>query len=132
MFFYLVSRHCLEFDLYVFCSATATELTNSESTTLEDPGDPHAHQSKHDDTSAGEAGEKQSDQEQKHNVVQSQEEENCSDAVQHHQEQEAAADQRECETCTDSSEPEDTEQVETFFSTMSHRYENATQEGHIL
>lgn len=32
----------------------------------------------------------------------------------------------------DSTEPEDTEQVETFFSTMSHRYENATLEGHIL
>lgn len=36
------------------------------------------------------------------------------------------------ETCGDSVEPEDEEQVETFFSTMSHRYENATQEGHIL
>lgn len=113
-------------------------MTNSESTTQEDPGDPNthtvqdAHQSKHDNTSAGETGEKQSDQEQKHKVVQSQEEENCTDAVQRHQEQEAAADQRECETCTDSPEPEDTEQVETFFSTMSHRYENATQEGHIL
>lgn len=40
--------------------------------------------------------------------------------------------QHECETYRDSVEPEDTEQVETFFSTMSHRYENATQEGHIL
>lgn len=121
-----------------FCSATATEVTNSESTTQEDPGDPHAHtvqdapESKHYDTSAGEADDKQADEEQKHNVVQSQEEESCSDAVQQHQEQEAAGDQRECETCTDSPEPEDTEQVETFFSTMSHRYENATQEGHIL
>lgn len=113
-------------------------MTNSESTTQEDPGNPHAHtvqdapESKHYDTSAGEADEKQSDQEQKHNVVQSQVEENCTDAVQHHQEQAAAADERECETCTDSSAPEDTEQVETFFSTMSHRYEKATQEGHIL
>lgn len=108
-------------------------MTNSKSTTQEDPGDPHAHtvqdapESKHSDTPAAEANEKQ-----KHKVVQSQEEENCTDAAQHHQQEEAPADQRECETRTDSSEPEDTEQVETFFSTMSHRYENATQEGHIL
>lgn len=113
-------------------------MTNSESTTQEDPGDPHAHtvqdapESKHCDTSAGEADEKQPDQDQKHKAVQSQEEESCTNAAQHHQEQKAAGDQRECETCTDSSEPEDTEQVDTFFSTMSHRYENATQEGHIL
>lgn len=40
--------------------------------------------------------------------------------------------QDEGETFTDSAEPDDTEQVETFFSTMSHRYANATQEGHIL
>lgn len=113
-------------------------MTNSESTTQEDPGDPHAHtvqdapESKHYDTSAGEADEEQSNLEQQHKMVQSQEEENCTDVVQHHQEEGAAADQRECETSTESSEPEDTEQVETFFSTMSHRYENATQEGHIL
>lgn len=138
MIFYLVSSYCLSFELWVFCSATATEVTNSERSTQEDPGDPHAHtvqdgpESKLYDASAEEADVKQSDQEQKHKMVQSQEEENCTDAVQHHQEHEAAADQRECETCTDSSEPEDTEQVETFFSTMSHRYENATQEGHIL
>lgn len=89
--------------------------------------------SKHYDTSAGEADEKQSNTKQKHKVVQSlEEEENCPDAVQHHQEHEAAADPGECESGTDSLEPEDTEHVETFFSTMSHRYENATQEGHIL
>lgn len=40
--------------------------------------------------------------------------------------------QQEGEISRDSTEPEDTEQVETFFSTMSHRYENATLEGHIL
>lgn len=40
--------------------------------------------------------------------------------------------QHEGEIFRDSTELEDTEQVETFFSTMSHRYENATLEGHIL
>uniref|UniRef100_H3C462 Pleckstrin homology domain-containing family A member 8 n=1 Tax=Tetraodon nigroviridis TaxID=99883 RepID=H3C462_TETNG len=87
------------FEPWVFCSGTATKVTNSRR----------------------EADENQSDQEQKHKTVQSQEEEHCADAVQQHQEPKAAADQPECETCTDSSEPEDTEHVETFFSTMSHR-----------
>lgn len=36
------------------------------------------------------------------------------------------------EEFSDSLEPEDSEQVETFFSTMSHRYDYATQQGHIL
>lgn len=36
------------------------------------------------------------------------------------------------EISRDAADPEDTETVETFFSTMSHRYENATLEGHIL
>lgn len=97
---------------------------------------PNAHaaqdapESKHYDAITREADDKQTNEEQKHKVDQSLEEETCTDTV--HQEQEAAPDQRECETCTDPAEPEDTEQVETFFSTMSHRYENATQEGHIL
>lgn len=120
------------------CCATATEVTNSESTTHEDLVDPNAHLAQdapeptQSDTSASEADENQTNQERKHKADQSQEEENCSDAVQHLQEQEAAPGRLECETYTDSAEPEDTEQVETFFSTMSHRYENATQEGHIL
>lgn len=72
-------------------------------------------------------------QEQKHKAHQSQEHEKDMEKtapvqLQHKQEslpeQEEA--QHECETWSD------TEQVETFFSTMSHRYENATQEGHIL
>lgn len=119
------------------CSASAAEVTNAKSTTHEDPVDPNtptaqeAPESKHYDTSTREADEKLTDQEEKHKVDQSQEEETCADALRHHQEHEAAPD-RECETCTDSAEAEDTEQVETFFSTMSHRYENATQEGHIL
>lgn len=113
-------------------------MTNSKSLTDEDTVGPNAHtapdapESKHDDSPTREADEKQTNQEQKHKVDQSLEEETCTAAVQHHQDQEAAPDQRECGTCTDPAEPEDTEQVETFFSTMSHRYENATQEGHIL
>lgn len=101
--------------------------------THEDVVGPNAHaaqESKHYDATTQEADDKQTNQEQKHEVDQSLEEETCTDAVQHHQEQEAAPDRHECET--DPAEPEDTEQVETFFSTMSHRYENATQEGHIL
>lgn len=129
----------MSLELWVFCSATATEVINSKSMTDEDPVDPNAHtardalESKHYDmTSREDDDEKQTNQEQKHKVDQSPEEESCTDDVQHHQEQEAAPDQRQCETCTDPAEPEDTEQVETFFSSMSHRYENATQEGHIL
>lgn len=53
--------------------------------------------------------------------------------VQPQHQQEAVPDQEEAqEEFSDSLEPEDTEHVETFFSTMSHRYEHATQQGHIL
>uniref|UniRef100_H2USF3 Pleckstrin homology domain-containing family A member 8 n=1 Tax=Takifugu rubripes TaxID=31033 RepID=H2USF3_TAKRU len=96
--------------------------------TDEDMVGPNAHapqdapESKHYDATTREADDKQTDQEQKHKVDQSLEEETCTDAVQHHQEQEAAPDQHQWETCTDPAEPEDTEQVETFFSTMSHRF----------
>lgn len=113
-------------------------MTNTKSVTDEDVVGPNAHaaqdapESELYDASTREADVKETNQGQKHKVDQSLEEETCTHAVQHHQEQEAAPDQRECETCTDPAEPEDTEQVETFFSTMSHRYENATQEGHIL
>lgn len=73
---------------------------------------------------------KETKQEQKHRLDQSQEQDNnnkeVNAAVQPQHQQEAAADQEEAhragETCTDSAEPEDTEQVETFFSTMSHRF----------
>lgn len=40
--------------------------------------------------------------------------------------------QNEDEPAEVSAEPGDTEQVETFFSTMNHRYGNAIQEHHIL
>lgn len=78
--------------------------------------------------------------EQLHEGDQSQEEHDNSkrevDAVQPQHQHDAVPDQEEAQheggTSGVSPEPEDTEQVETFFSTMSHRYENATQEGHIL
>ncbi|TNN02478.1 hypothetical protein fugu_009965 [Takifugu bimaculatus] len=106
----------------------STEVTNTKSVTDEDMVGPNAHapqdapESKHYDATTREADDKQTNQEQKHKVDQSLEEETCTDAVQHHQEQEAAPDQHQWETCTDPAEPEDTEQVETFFSTMSHRF----------
>uniref|UniRef100_A0A4W6DHZ7 Pleckstrin homology domain-containing family A member 8 n=1 Tax=Lates calcarifer TaxID=8187 RepID=A0A4W6DHZ7_LATCA len=69
-------------------------------------------------------------QEQKHKVDQSQEEHDNNnkevDTVQPQHQREAVEDrdaaQHEDETSRDSTEPEDTEQVETFFSTMSHRF----------
>ncbi|XP_054477235.1 pleckstrin homology domain-containing family A member 8 [Anoplopoma fimbria] len=73
---------------------------------------------------------KEKNQEQLHNVDQSQEEHDNNNkeakAVQPQHQQEAVPDQEEAqqegETSRDSPEPEDTEQVETFFSTMSHRF----------
>lgn len=81
----------------------------------------------------------QKETKQEHKLDQSQEHDNNNkevNAVQPQHQEEAVPDQEEAldegETSRDPTEPEDTEQVETFFSTMSHRYENATQEGHIL
>ncbi|XP_042346543.1 pleckstrin homology domain-containing family A member 8 [Plectropomus leopardus] len=72
---------------------------------------------------------KETKQEQKHNEDQSQEHDNNNkeeSAVQPPHSQEAVPDQVEAqhegETSRDNTEPEDTEQVETFFSTMSHRF----------
>lgn len=88
------------------------------------------------DEENGADDQKETKQEQKHKVDQSQEHDNKNEEVNDVQQQETVPDrdeaQQEGETSRDSMEPEDTEQVETFFSTMSHRYENATQEGHIL
>uniref|UniRef100_A0A8C4H8P2 Pleckstrin homology domain-containing family A member 8 n=1 Tax=Dicentrarchus labrax TaxID=13489 RepID=A0A8C4H8P2_DICLA len=78
-----------------------------------------------------EAGDqKEAKQEQKHKLDQSQEHDNNNKEVnavdQPQHQQEAVPDQEEAqhegETSRDSTEPEDTEQVETFFSTMSHRF----------
>ncbi|CAK6960517.1 pleckstrin homology domain-containing family A member 8 [Scomber scombrus] len=75
---------------------------------------------------------KETKQEQKHNVDQSQEHDNNNkeeSVEQPQQQQDALPDrgeeeeaQREGEMSRDSTEPEDTEEVETFFSTMSHRF----------
>lgn len=130
---------------------TDTDATNGKSSGHKESVDPNLHSAqntsevKHDDqpTDGSEGNEadhqKETKQEQKHKLDQSQEHENnkeMTDTVQPQNQQEAVPDQEEaqdeCETYSDSVEPEDTEQVETFFSTMSHRYENATQEGHIL
>lgn len=134
---------------------TDIEAADDNSPVHEEPVDPSLHttqntsdtDTEHYEQPAEGDEEKEADdpeetkQEQKHRLDQSQEE--CDNnstevnaAVQPQHEQEAVPDQEEAqhegETCRDSPEPEDTEQVETFFSTMSHRYENATQEGHIL
>lgn len=77
---------------------------------------------------------KETNQELKHKLDQSEEHNDSKEmTVQPQHQQEAVPDQEEAqEEFSDSLEPEDTEHVETFFSTMSHRYEHATQQGHIL
>ncbi|XP_068999077.1 pleckstrin homology domain-containing family A member 8 isoform X1 [Embiotoca jacksoni] len=85
----------------------------------------------HYDQPAEGDGENQAEtnQEQKHKVDQNQEPDNNNreaNAIQLQHEEEAVSDQGETreegETPQDSTESEDTEQVETFFSTMSHRF----------
>uniref|UniRef100_A0A1A7Z818 Pleckstrin homology domain containing, family A (Phosphoinositide binding specific) member 8 n=1 Tax=Iconisemion striatum TaxID=60296 RepID=A0A1A7Z818_9TELE len=77
-----------------------------------------------------EASDEEEKQQQLHHVDQSQE-----NAVQCESQQKDNSDREENheedEPPRDSAAESDTEQVETFFSTMSHRYENATQEGSI-
>lgn len=129
---------------------TDTDAANGNSSVHEEPSDPNLHTTQNtseiehynqpaegDEENEGD-DQKETKQEQKHRLDQSEEYDNnnkeVNATVQH--QQEAVPDQEEAhhegEMCRDSTEPEDTEQVETFFSTMSHRYENATQEGHIL
>lgn len=78
------------------------------------------------DEENGADDQKETKQEQKHKVDQSQEHDNKNEEVNDVQQQETVPDrdeaQQEGETSRDSMEPEDTEQVETFFSTMSHRF----------
>lgn len=75
-------------------------------------------------------------QEQKHKVDHSQEHDNNNKEVNavcpQHQQEDVPDQDKAQEEGRDSTEPGDTEQVDTFFSTMSHRYEHATLEGHIL
>lgn len=74
---------------------------------------------------------KQTKEEQKDEVDQSQERDRSNGDVNEFQFRHQEEGQEEGEIPRDPSASEDTEQVETFFSTMSHRYENATQEAHM-
>ncbi|XP_070822522.1 pleckstrin homology domain-containing family A member 8 [Chaetodon trifascialis] len=123
-------------------SLSDIDAANGNSSVHEEPSDPTLHttqdasETEHYDQPAegdeeSEGGDqKETKQEQKQRLDQSQEQDNnnkeVNAAVQPQHQQEAAADQEEAhragETCRDSAEPEDTEQVETFFSTMSHRF----------
>lgn len=81
--------------------------------------------------------EEEREQEEKHKVDQNQEhnKEEVS-PVQPQDQQKAVPDQDEAQQedphTQDPALQEEPEQVETFFSTMSHRYGNMPQEGHIL
>ncbi|GAA6227133.1 pleckstrin homology domain-containing family A member 8 [Lates japonicus] len=123
-------------------SPSDTEASNGNSSIHEERADPTLHttqnssETEHYEQPAEGDEEDEADdqretkQEQKHKVDQSQEEHDNNkkevDAVQPQHQREAVADRDEArhedETSRDSTEPEDTEQVETFFSTMSHRF----------
>lgn len=75
--------------------------------------------------------EKETKQEQNNKVDQSQELPNNSEINGVRLQRETASVQEENGEEDETQKVEDTEQVETFFSTMSHRYGNTTQEGHI-
>lgn len=130
---------------------TDSDAGNGKSSGQEEPVDPNLHPTQNtseikpcdqpaEGSDENEAdNQKETKQEQKHKPDQSQEQEKDREvaaAAPPQPQQEAVPDQEEAQgegdTCRDSEQPEDTEQVETFFSTMSHRYENAIQEGHIL
>lgn len=117
------------------------DATNGNSSVNEEEADPSSHttqdtsETEHYDVPAEGNEENEADDqketkhEQKHNVDQSQEHDNNNkeaSTVQPQHPQEAVPDQEEAkhkdETSRDSPELEDTEQVETFFSTMSHRF----------
>ncbi|TMS11186.1 pleckstrin homology domain-containing family A member 8 [Larimichthys crocea] len=115
------------------------DAANGNSAVYEEPVDPTLHTTQntseiehYDQPAEGdeenEAGDqRETKQEQKHKVDQSQEHDNnnkeASAAVQPQHEQKAVQDQEEAQHQGETStEAEDTEQVETFFSTMSHRF----------
>lgn len=135
---------CLRHLLFVSLCHTDISASNRQSTSYEEPVDPNPTQEtseiKHYNQPAEGSDENEADdqketnQELKHKLDQSEEHEDSKElTVQPQHQQEAVPDQEEAqEEFSDSLEPEDTEHVETFFSTMSHRYEHATQQGHIL
>lgn len=135
-----------------FCLSTAeNEAADGSSPVHEEQSDPsldttqnvseteHYEQPAEGDEESEEDDKEEDEKEQKHKLDQSQEHDNNNkevDPVQSEHQHETVLEedeaQQEGETSRDLTEQEDTEQVDTFFSTMSHRYENATQEGHIL
>lgn len=99
---------------------------------------PHNTQNAVDTEKSHQPAEGDEEQEAKHKVDQSQDHDNNNSevsSVQLQHQQGTVLDQEgtgeEDKTPRDSRESEDTEQVETFFSTMSHRYDNANLEAHI-
>ncbi|CAJ1061711.1 pleckstrin homology domain-containing family A member 8 [Xyrichtys novacula] len=99
-----------------------TTQTNSEIEHYEQPAEG-------DEESEADDQKEKEEEEQRHKLDQSQEQDNNNkevDTVQPQHQQEAPLDQDEAqqeeETARDSVEQEDTEQVDTFFSTMSHRF----------
>uniref|UniRef100_A0A3Q3VZT8 Pleckstrin homology domain-containing family A member 8 n=1 Tax=Mola mola TaxID=94237 RepID=A0A3Q3VZT8_MOLML len=123
------------------CYSSYIDATDGKSSSHKEPVDPNldaaqnTSEIKHCDQPAEgndenqASDQKETKQEQKHKLDRSEEHENSEEKsvpVQPQHEQEAAPDQEEtlheCETFIDSVEPEDIEQVETFFSTMTHRF----------
>lgn len=123
---------------------TDVETSSRQSVGPEEPLDPNTTQESTEtklseqpakpsiEDEAGGSNDKETNQELKHTLDQS--EEHSKEMVElPEQEEEAVEEQEEAqEEFSDSLEPEDSEQVETFFSTMSHRYDYATQQDHIL
>ncbi|XP_041649433.1 pleckstrin homology domain-containing family A member 8 [Cheilinus undulatus] len=99
--------------------SSATIQNTSETEHYEQPAEEGEDENDEDDKD-------ETEKEQKHTPDQSQEHDNNSkevDAVESQHQQEAVSDQEEAQREGESStEQEDTEQVETFFSTMSHRF----------
>lgn len=116
---------------------TDVDASSRQSAGPEEPLDPNATQETTEtklsiEDEAGGSSDKETNQELKHKLDQS-EEHSEEMAELPEQEAEAVEEQEEAqEEFSDSLEPEDSEQVETFFSTMSHRYDYATQQDHIL
>lgn len=123
---------------------TDAEASSRQSAGPEEPLDPNAVQESTEaklseqpgkpsiEDKADGSSDQETNQELKHKLDQS--EEHVEDMAElPGQEEEAVEEQEEAqEEFSDSLEPEDSEQVETFFSTMSHRYDYATQQDHIL
>lgn len=107
------------------------QVNPSLPTTQTTPDFEHYDQPAEGDDESEDDEQKQIGQEQMDKVDQSQAHDNNNGDVKDFQLQHQEEGEEEGEIPRKSTESEDTEQVETFFSTMSHRYENATQEAHI-